>query len=93
LTCPRALLRLLTADSSPSCSSSASSSPNAKASAGWRLATGEDLGFDLGLPLSFVDGKGALLGGKDDSGAGGDDSPSISIVMKVRDRRRTRLYQ
>ena len=61
LTCPRALLRLLAADSLPSCSSSASSSPKASASAGCRLAAaGDDLGFDLGL-RSFVEGKGALL--------------------------------
>jgi hypothetical protein len=39
-------------------SSSASSSPKARVSAGCRLAAGEDLGIDLGVPLSFVDGKG-----------------------------------
>jgi hypothetical protein len=82
-TCPRALLRFLAADSSPSCSSSASSSPKAKASAGCLLATGEDLGIDLGLPLPFVDGNGALLGGRDDKGAGGEESPSVSIVVGV----------
>ena len=83
-TCPLALLRFLTADPSPSCSSSASSSPKAKASVGCRLAAaGEDLGFDLGLPLPFVDGKGALLGGNDDTGAGGEERPLISIVVGV----------
>lgn len=88
LICPLALLRLLTPESSPSCSSSASSSPNASASAGGGcltcLALGEDLGLDLGLPLPFVEGR-ALLGGRDDCGATGEEISMVAYCGRMRD--------
>ena len=62
------------APSTVSASSCASLSPNARASVAGRLTT-------LGVPLDDAVGFGALLGGNDDLGAGGDDKPSKSIVL------------